>query len=78
MPAGTESLIPPADVGDEEHVANNMAGAGDVREIASWVVELEDGDSSSGAGYQGDDENDDEVMSNRRQDDKFIVRNLAQ
>jgi hypothetical protein len=47
------------DVSDEEHIADNMASG--VGEVASWVVELEDGDSSSGDGYQGDDESDDKL-----------------
>jgi hypothetical protein len=40
-------------------------GAGGV-ELAAGVVQLEDDDSSSDAGYQGIDEGDDEVVSHRR------------
>jgi hypothetical protein len=46
--------------------------------IAAWEVELDDGDFSSGVGYQGAGEGGDKVLRNRRQDVDNIVRNLAQ
>jgi hypothetical protein len=52
-------------------------GAG-VRELAAGVVQLEDGDSSSDAGYQGVDEGEDEVVSHRQRFGDDGVRNLLQ
>jgi hypothetical protein len=52
-------------------------GAGGI-ELAAGLVQLEDGDSSSDAGYQGVDEGDDEVLSHRRRFGDDGVRNLLQ
>jgi hypothetical protein len=67
---------PQVAAGLDEHVADSM-GAGGV-EVAAGQVPLEDGDSSSDAGYQGVDEGGDEVLSHRRRFGHDGVRNLMQ
>jgi hypothetical protein len=58
--------IAPVNFVEDEHVADNMDGGG--VQIAARMVELEDGDSSSDAGFQAADEGDDEGLTNRRLD----------
>lgn len=68
--------VAPGFVVEEEHVAESM-GAGGVG-LAVGLVQLEDSDSSSDAGYQDVDEGDDEVLSHRRRFSDDGVRNLMQ
>jgi hypothetical protein len=59
-----------------DYVDDNIGGRGS--ELAGAHVDLEDGDSSSDAGYQADDEGEAEVLSNGRRIWENGVRNILQ